>query len=119
MRSRRLMRNSLGGNSSPRHTREHLHMQLTASHILAVLDQCDEASAFPMLDNGYVYLAANRLSLYRSMSNWAIVIEIFGFSPRAGIPDLHIYTFANQLRDRNTSHEYVSTKAYEQYLANN
>jgi len=94
-------------------------MQFTAAHILAILDQCSDSFTFPMLDNGYVYLAANRLSLHRSVSSWAIVIEVFGFSPRAKLPNLHVYTFANQLRDRDAPQQYVSTKAYEQYLANN
>jgi hypothetical protein len=46
-----------------------------------------------MLDNGYIYLAATRLSLFRSSRDWAITIEVFGYSPRAGIPDTSIYTF--------------------------
>lgn len=92
-------------------------MHFTASEILAMLDQCDESFTFPMLDNGYVYLAANRLSLYRSRSHWAMVIEIFGFSPRPGRPDFHIATFADHLRDRNNPQKYVSIQAYEQYLA--
>jgi len=33
--------------------------------ILSILDDCCDAFTFPMLDNGYVYLAATRLSLYR------------------------------------------------------
>lgn len=94
-------------------------MHFTASSILAVLDQCDELSTFPMLDNGYLYLAANRLSLHRSQSSWAIVTDVFGFSPRAGLPDLHIYTFANQLHNRKTSQQYVTIEAYEKYLARN
>ncbi len=65
-------------------------MSFDPAHILAILDACAESSTFPMLDNGYVYLSATRLSLHRSMANWAIVIEVFGFSPRAGLPDLHI-----------------------------
>jgi hypothetical protein len=55
--------------------------------ILAVLDRSCNAFTFPMLDNEYVYLAATRLSLYRTAAVWAMVIEVFGFSPRAGLPD--------------------------------
>jgi hypothetical protein len=33
-------------------------------HILSVLDRCCDAFTFPMLDNGYVYLAAKRLDRY-------------------------------------------------------
>jgi hypothetical protein len=56
----------------------------STGEILAVLDGCFDSFTFPMLDNGYVYLAATRLSAYRSESDWAIAIEVFGFSPRAG-----------------------------------
>jgi hypothetical protein len=89
------------------------------SHILAILDTCCHAATFPMLDNGYLYLAASRLSLHRSDIDWALVIEIFGFSPRAGSPDLHIYTFASRLHARNTPTQYISQEAYERYLARN
>jgi hypothetical protein len=47
------------------------------------------------------------------------VIEVFGFSPRAGLPDTHIYTFASRLHDRDTSDKYVTKEAYHNYLANN
>jgi hypothetical protein len=90
-----------------------------ANHILAILDACCDAFSFPMLDNGYVYLAASRLSLHRSITDWALVIEVFGFSPRAGFPDLHVYTFASRLHERKTPAQYISQEAYERYLANN
>ena len=70
-----------------------------------------------MLDNGYVYLAATRLSLHRSASDWAMVIEVFGFSPRAGLPDTHIYTFASRIHDRDPPEQYRDREAYENYLA--
>jgi len=72
-----------------------------------------------MLDNGYVYLAATRLSVFRSDNDWALVIEVFGFSPRAGLPDTHIHTFASHLHNRDTPARYVSAEAYENYLRNN
>jgi hypothetical protein len=87
--------------------------------ILSIFDRCCDACTFPMLDNGYVYLAATRLSLYRSKMDWAMVIEVFGFSPRAGLPDTSIQTFASLLRDRDPPENYVNGKAYEMYLANN
>jgi hypothetical protein len=37
-----------------------------SADILRVLDAGCESFTFPMLDNGYVYLAATRLSLFRS-----------------------------------------------------
>jgi len=94
-------------------------MTAMAEEILEVLDRCCDAFTFPMLDNGYVYLAATRLSLFRSADDWAMVIEVFGFSPRAGLPDTHVYTFASRLHDRDSREQYVSDEAYQQYLANN
>jgi hypothetical protein len=73
-------------------------MSLDPEHILSVLDRCCDTYAFPMLDNGYVYLASTRLTLHRSDASWAMVIELFGFSPRSGLPDTHIHTFGSQDR---------------------
>jgi hypothetical protein len=87
--------------------------------ILSILDGCCERGTFPMLDNGYVYPAAARLSLYRSPQDWAIVIEVFGFSPRSGIPDVHVHTFASQLQREKSAEDYVNHRAYETYLENN
>jgi hypothetical protein len=72
-----------------------------------------------MLDNGYVYLAASRLSLHRSDHDWAMVFEVFGFSPRSGLPDLHVQTFGSRLQNRNRAEDYVTPEAHETYLANN
>ncbi len=94
-------------------------MTWNASDILAILDRCSDAYTFPMLDNGYIYLAATRLALFRSSQDWAIVIEVFGFSPRAGLPDTCIQTFASRLHDRNSPGNYVTQQAYENYLLNN
>jgi hypothetical protein len=65
--------------------------------ILQILDEGALGFVFPMLDNGYVYLAAGRLSLHRSDTDWAMVFEIFGFAPRAGIPDIWVTTFGSRL----------------------
>jgi hypothetical protein len=94
-------------------------MPFEADHILAVLDRSCDAFTFPMLDNGYVYLAATRLSLYRTAADWAMVIEVFGFSPRSGLPDTHIHTFASSLYNRDAPEKYVNREAYDRYLANN
>ena len=94
-------------------------MRWKSEDILAILDQCSAAFKFPMLDNGYVYLAATRLSLYRTETDWGMVIEVFGYSPRAGLPDAHIYTFASTLHNRDSPEKYKSRQAYENYLANN
>ncbi len=71
------------------------------------------AFTFPMLDNGYVYLAATRLSVFRSPEDWALVIEVFGFSPRGGTPDTHIHTYASRLHDRDPPGNYVTLAAHE------
>jgi hypothetical protein len=94
-------------------------MTFEADRILSVLDRCCDAFTFPMLDNGYVYLAATRLSLYRTAIDWAMVIEVFGFAPRSGLPDTHIHTFASTLYRRDTPEQYKSPEAYDRYLANN
>src|SRR4051794_16871400 len=46
-----------------------------------------------------------------------MVIEVFGFSPRSGLPDTHVHTFASRLHDRDPPENYVSRQAYENYLA--
>lgn len=89
------------------------------SQILHILDTGCARYTFPMLDNGYVYLAATRLSLFRSEEDWAIVLEVFGFSPRSGLPDTHIHTFASKLYNRDRAKNYDSQVAYQSYLSNN
>jgi hypothetical protein len=104
---------------SPLNNRNTKIMTWNAREILAILDRCSDAHTFPMLDNGYIYLAATRLALFRSSQDWAIVIEVFGFSPRAGLPDTCIQTFASCLHNRNSPDNYVTQQAYENYLSNN
>lgn len=89
----------------------------TSTEILHVLDRGAEAFVFPMLDNGYIYLGATRVSLHRSDVDWALVFEVFGFSPRAGLPDLCVCTFGSRLRDRDPLENYVSREAHSNYLA--
>jgi hypothetical protein len=91
-------------------------MKASSSSILTVLDDCAKSFNFPALDNGYVYPAAIRLSLFRQESDWAIVFEDFGFSPRAGSPYNCIYTFASQLTNRKQRSDFVSNEAYETYF---
>ena len=94
-------------------------MTFRGKDILKVLDQCAESFTFPMLDNGYIYPAAPRLSLLRSPQDWAMVIEVFGFSPRAILPDISVYTFASRLHNPPTPDRFVTREAYERYLKNN
>jgi hypothetical protein len=94
-------------------------MPIDPVEILSLLDDCCDSFEFPMLDNGYTYLAATRLSLFRSAKDWALVFEIFGFSPRGGLPDTHIQTFASRLHNRDKPKDYVTREAYQNYLADN
>lgn len=71
------------------------------------------------MDNGYVYLAATRLTVFRNDDDWAMTIEVFGFSPRAGIPDTHIYTFASKIVNRKGAEKFAKRGDYENYLALN
>jgi hypothetical protein len=52
----------------------------------SILKQLDEAASefvFPMLDNGYVYLADVRLTVYRDSQDWLVIIEALGaYTPR-------------------------------------
>ncbi|HUQ06154.1 MAG TPA: hypothetical protein VM261_26805 [Kofleriaceae bacterium] len=90
----------------------------TASEILRILDSCCDAYTFPMLDNGYIYLAATRLSLFRSQRDWGLVMEVFGFSPRAEFPDLTVYTYAGELAARRSAFEFRGLEGHRQYLHN-
>ncbi|MFO0442463.1 MAG: DUF7003 family protein [bacterium] len=88
----------------------------TTADILNVLDSCAGRYSFPMLDNGYICLAAARLGLFRSETDWAITTEVFGFSPRTGVPDLCIGSFASSLINRKEPHDYFSPEAHKAYL---
>jgi hypothetical protein len=68
----------------------------TSEEILAQLDQCAANFTFPMLDNGYVYLADVRMEAYRDEARWALVIEVIGVHNRASGHDcinncLHVF----------------------------
>ncbi len=87
--------------------------------ILEVLDAAADVYNFPMLDNLYVKLAAARMSLYRSDTDWGLVIEIFGSSCKSRLPDTDIYTFASTLVNRDKPEDYVTLAAYQAYLTAN
>ncbi|MHA7854831.1 DUF7003 family protein [Marinobacter shengliensis] len=94
-------------------------MKWTESEVLEVLDECARAFTFPALDNGYVYPAKTRLSAYSSNMDWALVIEVFGFSPRSGCPDVQLYTFSNQVRRSRDSQSFVNEEAFSSYIRSN
>jgi len=69
--------------------------EYTQSQILSQLDACATDYTFPMLDNGYVYLADVRLGAYRTERYWALIIEVLGSNFRAsGVFD-YIDRFGN------------------------
>lgn len=94
-------------------------MRWLGPDILEVLDDCASNFTFPVLDNGYVYPAAARMSAYSSSEDWGLVIEVFGFSPRAGLPDVSLYTFSSNVQHGKVERDFVSREAYERYLASN
>jgi hypothetical protein len=90
---------------------------MDSDDILAILDRAAQDFTFPMLDNGYIYPACARMSLYRSPDDWALVLETFGYSPRAGQPDCMITTFASRPANRRPPSAFVSAAAHAEYLA--
>jgi hypothetical protein len=84
--------------------------------ILKTLDECARDFGFPVLADGYLCPAATRLALFRSSSDWAITIEVFGFSPRAGLPDTTIYTFGSQVARLAREADFVAGEEFEAYL---
>jgi hypothetical protein len=54
--------------------------KFTAKEILKQFDECANDFTFPMLDNGYVYLANTKLSAYRDDNLWVVIIEVIGFN---------------------------------------
>lgn len=92
---------------------------MTGEQILAILDACCNSFTFPMLDNGYVYPAAARMSAHRSSADWALVIETFGFSPREGFPSLTVQTFGSRICNRKSPASCIAAEAHLRYLAAN
>ncbi len=81
-----------------------IEMPKLSQEILKQLDKCTKDFEFPMLDNGYVYLADTRMSVYVSQRNWAIIIEVLGYNPRAWKTDGFdncLYCFGNFLACKN------------------
>lgn len=89
---------------------------MTAQEILDVLDDACRRNSFPMLDNGSVFAAATRLSLYRSAEDWAMTVEVFGFAAHAGIPYTCLYTFGSTIERTKMASDYVTSEAFEAYL---
>lgn len=91
----------------------------SADGILRILDAAAEAYVFPMLDNGYVYLAAARLSCFHGSEGWAVVFEIFGYSPRQGIPSTAIISIGEGLVETERAEDFASPEAYAAFVKAN
>lgn len=68
---------------------------MKAEEILSQLDE-RHSYTFPMLDNGYIYLAGTKLTAYRDQKRWVLIIEVIGFNYRGGGHNgisncLHVY----------------------------
>ena len=87
----------------------------SADGIRRILDASAEAFVFPMLDNGYVYLAAARLSCFHGMDGWAVVFEVFGYSPREGIPSTAIISIGEGLIETESAAKFVTPEAFENF----
>lgn len=78
-----------------------------------ILDQFDRAArnfVFPMLDNGYVYPADVRLSIFRDPKRWLMIVEVLGISsPRVSGCDVFencLHLFGSRLsREPGTANE--------------
>jgi len=70
-----------------------------------------------MLDNGYIYPATARLSLYLGSGDWGLTVEVFGYSPRAADPSITVYTYSNDIVSHRSEADFVSVEAYETYIA--
>jgi len=70
--------------------------------ILAQLDNCANDFTFPILDNGYVYPADVRMSVYANPKDWAILIEVIGYSNRSWKTEAFencLYCFGTNLKN--------------------
>src|SRR5580765_1775965 len=85
--------------------------------IVDILDRCAANHDFPVLDHPYVFLATSRLSLFRSADDWALVVETFGYNPRAGAPYVCVWTAASRLYARDMPEKHGDALAYANYLA--
>lgn len=84
--------------------------------IFRILDAAADAFVFPMLDNGYIYLAAARLSCFHGSEGWAVVFEVFGYSPRQGIPSTAIISIGEGLVETEREGDFVTPEAYATFM---
>ena len=85
--------------------------------ILRVLDRGAEAFVFPILDNGYVYLAATRLSLHWSTDDLGARFRSVRLLATRRTSRSVCARSVSRQRDRDPPERYVSREAYLNYLA--
>ncbi len=68
--------------------------------VLAQLDRCAAEFTFPVMDNGYIYPAAVRLSVFADAVVWAIVIEVLGYNNRGLDFDNCLHCFGSMLKGK-------------------
>ncbi|MEO5816174.1 MAG: hypothetical protein ABIT20_12935 [Gemmatimonadaceae bacterium] len=90
-------------------------MTMDIASILSNLDAACDKYRLPMLDNGYIFLMATRLSLFRSNEAWALVIERFGYSPRGEAPDTEIFAVGSGICNRKQPTDF-RPGWYDKYL---
>lgn len=93
-------------------------MTWTADSILEVWDASCRKFSFPSLGGGPVHLAASRLFLYRAADDWALTIEVFGFSRRSGEPEVQVYTSGSRLVNRPGQEDFFNDHAWHQHQSN-
>lgn len=69
----------------------------SAETTLRILDEAAASYSVPMLDNGYLRLAASRLTVFHAPKDWAMVFAVFGYSSPSLMPVLNITTVASRL----------------------
>lgn len=57
-------------------------MPIDPRAVLDTLDAANRDAVFPVMDNGYVYPAATRLTVLSDAERWAMVFEIVGYNAR-------------------------------------
>ncbi len=91
----------------------------SADGILRILDASAEAFVFPMLDNGHVYLAAARLSCFSGTEGWAVVFDVFGYSPSEGIPSTAIISIGEGLIETERAEGFATPEAFAAFRNSN